>query len=857
MTMIEQLRDTPVRRDDGFGALRTERGNLPLHRLDVRASITGLDAGIEVTQGFRNPYDAALEATYVFPLPDRAALTGMRLTAGDRVIEGVLRERGAARREYDAAMAAGQRASIAEEDRPDVFTLRVGNILPGEQVTVTLTLAGPLSLVDGQAEFRFPLVVAPRYIPGSPLPGAPVGDGYAADTDATPDASRITPPILLPGFPNPVDLSVEVRVDPAGLPLRGLASSLHAVTTTEGVVRIEPGERVDRDFILRLDYGADDDGEPAGRDGGHALVLSPDADGAQGTYQLTVLPPRTSATGRPKDLVLLLDRSGSMGGWKMVAARRAAARIVDTLTDGDRFAVLTFDHDVERPPSLDPGLVAATDRHRYRAVEHLAGVTARGGTELLAPLAEGLRLLTGGPVEPARDRVLVLITDGQVGNEDQILRELSAGLAGVRIHAVGIDRAVNAGFLGRLAVVGSGRCELVESEDRLDEAMQRIHRRIGAPLVTDVRIAADGLRLLDGTATPARTPDLFPGVPLVVRGRYEGSSSGTVTVSGTDVTGGAFHVVVPAALVTAPALAAIWARSHLRDLEDRYVVSGGDRLESEVVDTSLRFGVLCRFTAYVAVDTRVVNEGGEVHRVIQPVELPSGWEPRGMTLAAGASPMSAMAAPMAMPAAGSVRLSHTAARPRAGKLFGAKGDVAAPAAPAGATPPAAPDLTSAGPDGTPRFPAPSGIPTPPGVPGRPGIPAPPTIPGPPSIPVPPGVPAPPGRPVPAPSPGGITVAQIAAQEAHSLRAAATEPEHRQRDLLDDLASRLDALVRYLTAGEPADALRALVVLLRDGSRPVAERWSAALSTLDTLAASRASTEDTGPDRRRGAFWRRG
>jgi Ca-activated chloride channel homolog len=800
MTIIEQLRDIPVRRDDdGFGALRTERGNLPLHRLGVRATITGLVAGIEVTQGFRNPFDVPLEATYVFPLPDRAALTGMRLTAGDRVIDGVLRERAAARRDYEAAVAAGQRASIAEEDRPDVFTLRVGNILPGEQATVTLTLAGPLSLVDGQAEFRFPLVVAPRYVPGTPLPGTPVGDGIAADTDATPDASRITPPILLPGFPNPVDLSIEVRVDPAGLPLHGIASSLHAVSTSEGLVRIQPGERVDRDFILRLSYG-----EPGDGAAGQALVLSPDAEGDQGTYQLTVLPPPVLGAPGPKDLVLLLDRSGSMGGWKMVAARRAAARIVDTLTDDDRFAVLTFDHEVDRPPTIAAGLVAASDRH------------ARGGTELLAPLAEGLRLLGGAGSEPARDRVLVLVTDGQVGNEDQILHELSAGLAGVRVHAVGIDRAVNAGFLGRLAVVGGGRCELVESEDRLDDAMQRIHRRIGSPLVTDVQVRAEGLALLDGTQTPARTPDLFPGVPLVVRGRYRGAASGSVTVSGTDVTGSAYRVVVRATSVTAPALAATWARSHLRDLEDRYAVEGGDGLESQIVDTSLRFSVLCRFTAYVAIDPRVVNDGGDVHRVVQPVELPSGWGmPRGMALAAGMSPMS-LSAPAAMPAPGSAMpMSVQAVAGRPAKLRRSRSEAAGS------------EAAATGPVASAR-PVPAPVP-------------------------------PPARPVPTPSPGGLSVVQIAVQEARALRAAAGEPEHRRRDLLDDLASRLDALVRYLNAGEPADALRALASVLRDPARSVAERWSAALSTLDALAAGSGpgvARRDPAGDRRRSGFWRR-
>src|SRR5262245_10718268 len=185
----------------------------------------------------------------------------MTLTAADRVIEGVLRERGEAREAYQKAIEAGRRAGIAEEERPDVFTMRVGNILPGEEVTVSLALAGPLSLVDGQAEFRFPLVVAPRYIPGAPLPGGSVGDGYAPDTGEVPDASRITPPVLLPGFPNPVALSIEVRLDPAGLPLSGVASSLHAISEADGVLAIRPGERVNRDFILRLSYGDDAGGD--------------------------------------------------------------------------------------------------------------------------------------------------------------------------------------------------------------------------------------------------------------------------------------------------------------------------------------------------------------------------------------------------------------------------------------------------------------------------------------------------------------------------------------------------------------------------------------------------------------------
>ena len=161
MSEAEAQRVAAPKDDAGLGALRTERGNLPLDRIDVRTAITGLVARIDLTQEFVNVHDEALEATYVFPLPDRAAVTRMAMTADGRVVEAELQERGAARETYDRAVAAGQRASIAEEERPDVFTMRVGNILPGERVSVSLSLAGPLSFEDGEATFRFPLVVAP------------------------------------------------------------------------------------------------------------------------------------------------------------------------------------------------------------------------------------------------------------------------------------------------------------------------------------------------------------------------------------------------------------------------------------------------------------------------------------------------------------------------------------------------------------------------------------------------------------------------------------------------------------------------------------------------------------------------
>jgi Ca-activated chloride channel family protein len=730
------------------------------------------------------------------------------MTAADRVIVAKLSERGAAREAYDTAIAAGQRASIAEEERPDVFTMRVGNIVPGERVTVELTLAGPLSYEDGEATFRFPLVVAPRYIPGSPLGGEQVGDGYAFDTDAVPDASRITPPVLLPGFPNPVRLTIDVGIDPAGLPLREVRSSLHAVTETEGRYRVSPGERANRDFILRFAYGQPD-AEAA------ALTVVPDSEGDEGTYQLTVLPPSGSTLPRPRDVVLLLDRSGSMGGWKMVAARRAAARIVDTLTDGDRFAVLAFDHSVEAPPSLPPGLAAGTDRHRYRAVEHLSRMDARGGTELLAPLRDGLALLT----DESRDRVLVLVTDGQVGNEDQILRESAQAVRGVRVHTVGIDQAVNAGFLGRLAAAGGGRCELVESEDRLDEAMDRIHRRIGAPLVTSVSLSPTSLSLVDGTRVPARLPDVFPGVPYVVSGRYKGTGEGSLAVRGSTRDGREWTVTATAERHEYPALHAIWARAHLRELEDRYVTSHDKAQSDEIVATSLRFGVLCRFTAYLAVDSRVVNEGREQHRIIQPVEPAAGWDMLQMDRSAAPMRLASMSMPMAAPGA-AMPMGAVAdmAMPMADEYADAD-DTRAPL-----PPPAQPAWTP------PARPATGGMVRAGGKRSR--------------------------RPQlferarVSPSPAAERADEaavlpdlraVAAEEAQRLRDAAGLAEYERRELLEDLGSRLAVLARSGPLHELAQALRPEAL----AGRPLDEIWAEALRVLDEYA---------GREPKRKRFW---
>ncbi|MGB9304511.1 MAG: VIT domain-containing protein [Mycobacterium sp.] len=601
----------------GFGYLSSQRGNFPLEDVRLHADIAGLAASVDLRATFSNDGVDPIEATYVFPLPELAAVNSLQIRTGSTVLDGWLMERTKARDTY-AASRVERDAAILEQEREDVVTIRVGTIAPHERVEVRLVLHVRLSYIDGQVFFRFPLVVAPRYIPGARLGGDPVGKGTAADTDLVPDASRLTPPVASEGQ---VRLSVSMNVAGGAYAIDEIGCTLHISSAqTDQVIRIEalPGQRLDRDLVLRMRLVAH-------RQPSLSLLTSVDSDGQEGTFALTLLPPTVDPQATAgRDVVVVVDASASMSGWRLPAARRAAARMIDTLTPADRFTVLAFGGDgiISTPDSV--GLMQATERNRFRAIEHLFATVATGSPHLLLALKLGAHLFT----DPRRPSIMVVITAGQAGNEDQIAAAFGPRIAPLRVHAVGIGATVNSGLLRQLADAGRGQLLLAESDDALDDLTPALRRLLGPALLTDFGLVGDGIQLLHNTISPDLPPDIFSGTSMVITGRFRGSPTGCVVVSGTGMDGRPWSSRVNGVAVGGSALTQLWARGFLADLQRKYLrcpIEQAAGLEQLIVSTSLRFGVLCRMTALVAVNNAPTRAQGAPREVIQSVELPADW----------------------------------------------------------------------------------------------------------------------------------------------------------------------------------------------------------------------------------------
>lgn len=598
-------------RTRAFGTLcvkKDERtARLPLAGVQISARVADRVAEISMEQKFRNPFAEALEAVYIFPLPGGSAVSAFELKVGERVIKGIVKERGEARATYEQAVRQGKRAALLEQERDDVFTVQVGNLPPGEEVSVRLVTSERLPFFeDGATELRLPLLVAPRYIPGTPVNRDPVGDGVEWDTDQVPDASRITPPRLAPGFDPKVALQIEVEI--AGGALADLACSQHATKLSNGRIALaRQDELLDRDFVLRWRLAGD-------------TVRTRLLTTKEGFGMLSLLPPkRDGFLGLARDVVFILDRSGSMSGVKMTSAARACSLLLGTLGPRDRFAITAFDSTTEW--FSDGKFVKADEAGLEAGEKFLRTIDARGGTELDPAMKETLSLISKRKEDEGRVPVVVILTDGQVGNESAVFKRIQKDGGDARIFTVGIDTAVNEAFLKRVSSLGGGTCTCVVPGEALEDALRGIGREIGAPMIVDVTI--EGAEDL----APARVPDLFAGRAATVFLRAKKGKS--IVVTGTYADGKKFKETVKAEELELPAIGHLWARTRVTDLEDRFRLEPAqqDKIKKEIIALAVGHTLLTRFTSFVVVDeSEVVNKGGEVHKVVQPVHTPAQWE---------------------------------------------------------------------------------------------------------------------------------------------------------------------------------------------------------------------------------------
>ena len=606
----------------------TIQATCPLKHTEVRAGISGFLARVTVTQIFSNTATENIEAVYAFPLPQDAAVDDMTIQVGDRTVRGLIKRREDARAIYENAKRTGHVAALLDQERPNIFTQSVANILPGEQVTVTISYVETLRYEAGSYEFVFPMVVGPRYIPGQAT--GHQGGGWAPDTNRVPDASHITPWVAGKGTRAGHDISLDLALD-AGVPIQELRSKTHDIdvdrkSPSRVNVRLRDEATIpNKDFILKYDV--------AGAQIADAILTTP-APGrskpAGGYFTMILQPPARLPESdiQPKELVFVLDTSGSMWGFPLEKAKEVISRALDGLYPGDTFNLITFSGDTH---IVFPKPVYPTAGNIRKAKEVLANRSGGGGTEMMKAIRAAL------VPSDSQDhvRVVCFLTDGYVGNDMEIVGEVQKH-PNARVFAFGIGTAVNRFLLDKMAEAGRGAVEYVTLADKAGEAADRFYERVRSPLLTDLYIDWGGLPVAD--VYPQRLPDLFSGQPVIITGRYTQPASSTVRFKGTRA-GGPFSRDIPVTFSanTPPfeALAGFWARRRIDDLlsQDWLGLQQGTmkpEIKEQITQLGLDYRLLTQFTSFVAVEDRIVTKDGKPRRVEVPVEMPEGVSHEGV-----------------------------------------------------------------------------------------------------------------------------------------------------------------------------------------------------------------------------------
>ncbi len=567
----------------------------PALRTDVRLHVRGIVLRGEVTQTFENPAPQCAEAVYVFPLPENAAVDTLRMTIGQRVIEGDIQEKKAAQQTYDTAKSEGKHASLLTQERPNIFTVAIANVASSEKVVIDIAYQQTIDYRDGAFSLRFPMTIGPRYIP----------TGVA-------DADRVSPQFTVARRSK---TSLTVDLD-AGFSLRKVDSPYHKVNTSvvsgsHYTISLADGEvPADRDF--ELDWQPDLGSEPK------SAVFS------EGDYALMmIMPPAQSTHVRmPRETVFVIDTSGSMEGTSINEAKNALLLALDRLQPSDRFNVIEFNSTTEM---LFDTAQPATSDAISRAKAWVNALHANGGTEILDALQHALN----DQQTPGDDgvRQVVFMTDGQVGNEDQCFAYIRDHLGRTRLFTVGIGSAPNSHFMRNAARFGRGTFTYVGNVSEVQEKMSGLFEKLENPVLSNVTLHLD-----DPAAEmwPQRVPDLYAGEPVVVTvksAKHGGRVIATATMGKEEWSDTHVISTLNGGGGEESGIAKLWARQKIEALLDRdgaLAENSADR--QQVLDLALANHLVTPLTSLVAVDhTPTGVDPATCNTTAIPVNLPAGW----------------------------------------------------------------------------------------------------------------------------------------------------------------------------------------------------------------------------------------
>jgi Ca-activated chloride channel family protein len=573
----------------------------PLKETDVEVTINGIIADIRVTQVYANEGTRPIHARYVFPASTRASVHGMQMVIGEQVVKAKIREREAAKQEFQKAKEEGKSASLLEQQRPNVFTMRVANILPNDRVRIELHYTELLVPSEGTYEFVYPTVVGPRY-------------SNQAEASAPEEDRWVKSPYLRQGSPPPTRFNIGATLS-TGLPLEEVACGSHEVKVdweSKSVAHISLQDRNEfggnRDFILRYRL--------AGREIHSGLMLYEGEN--ENFFLLMVQPPGRVGPEEipPREYIFVLDVSGSMNGFPLDTAKALVRDLISHLRPTDKFNVVLF---AGGSSVMAPFSVPATQENVRTALRLIEAQRGGGGTELAAALNRALFV----PRDEGFSRTVLIVTDGLISAEREVFSLIQENLNTTNFFSFGIGGSVNRYLIEGIAKAGLGEPFIVTVPEQASMEAERFREYVQSPLLTNIKVAYKGFEAYD--VEPPHLPDLFAQRPITLFGKFRGGPGGRIEVSAKTATGRysqTFEVSETKPSEINSALRYLWARSRIARLSDFNFGRDNPEAKEEVTSLGLTYSLLTQYTSFTAVLDVIRNKAGKAKDVNQPLPLP-------------------------------------------------------------------------------------------------------------------------------------------------------------------------------------------------------------------------------------------